>query len=235
VYVSSTPKSIENYKATTITLPPPNGRVQREDEIMSKTKDRSRSATIIASPQELFAPGKKRKAANVVADAHPLNAAIFGQSDQACALICASFLEKALGALLLSHFIDHAESTRLLDPEQHGAIAGFHARTSVAYCLGLIDTEEFKNLTLVRQVRDRFAHTHQAIDFRDREIAGLCSGLRYKTTKGTEPKGAKAMFCAVAGWTFACLQQRISRIRKALMRPDSTYTASEAGEAGGPA
>jgi Mannitol repressor len=140
--------------------------------------------------------------------------AIAGEKDLPCVLICGSFLDKALGALLLAHLVDGETSRQLIDPNRQGPLAFFRSRIDAAYCLGLISKGAFNNLQNIRQIRNLFAHSHETIDFADEEVAALCSKLTFPGTQS----GAKFLhvtpgrgrFVFVTAWLFGYLTQRLN-------------------------
>lgn len=100
-----------------------------------------------------------------------------GESDRATALLAVAFLDVYLEQALTSFLVnDPQEVQRLLAPEQ--PLASFAARARMAYCLGLIDRPSFKDITLIREIRNEFAHSLQGRSFRDRDIAEKCAALK---------------------------------------------------------
>jgi DNA-binding MltR family transcriptional regulator len=138
----------------------------------------------------------------------------------ACALIASANLENALGQLFRNLLIVDKVSDGLLD--DHSSVLGtFSAKSDMAYCLGLIDVITYKNLNFIRKIRNKFAHSHKAIDFDDREITGYCSSLdfsqwvdhEHKSIHGrpwlTKPQSnARSKFCWASHLTSLIIKSR---------------------------
>jgi DNA-binding MltR family transcriptional regulator len=76
----------------------------------------------------------------------------------------------------LNHFFDVDESIELL--EGKNAVLGiFSARINACYCLGLIQENEFKELNIIRKIRNEFGHKWKDISFETRKINDLCFNL----------------------------------------------------------
>ena len=83
-------------------------------------------------------------------------------------------LEELLGRMLSEIFIEGRESEATL-----GRVLGtFHSRTQVAYCLGLISSDEYADLHTIRRIRNHFAHNSKGCSFGDQEVIDLCQNLR---------------------------------------------------------
>jgi DNA-binding MltR family transcriptional regulator len=103
-----------------------------------------------------------------------------------CVLIGAAYLENVLGSWLENFLIndggqgDTKVSTGLLN-DPFGPLGTFAARCKMCYALGLYSRTEYENLTLVGAIRNRFAHSHEPLDFDHEEIKALCHKLKSRT------------------------------------------------------
>lgn len=91
-------------------------------------------------------------------------------SDRSCAIVCAAFLDDFLERLILS-FLTTESSTqdrRLL--ENNGPLSTFSAKIVLSYRLGLISKKEYENLSLIRKIRNAFAHDIKINSFDDGKI-----------------------------------------------------------------
>jgi len=102
--------------------------------------------------------------------------AIKGQSPLACTLIVGASLENALMSLLHAYFIKSTVTESLF--ATRGALGSFASCRDMAYCLGFISEETYKNLELIGRIRNRFAHATSDIDFADAEIINLCKQIQ---------------------------------------------------------
>jgi DNA-binding MltR family transcriptional regulator len=98
------------------------------------------------------------------------------ESDLACVLIAASYLDYALASLLKRYFIESDIVSKLLDPPR-GAISTFASRSDLAYCLGLIPKGLYQNLETIGKIRNTFAHSYLSLDLEHNEISGLVEQL----------------------------------------------------------
>jgi len=98
------------------------------------------------------------------------------ETDRGAALVGAAQLDQQLLELLKRYFIDGKESSELLE----GALAPlgtFSSRILAAFCLGLISEYEFRELQLIRKIRNEFAHRTHGLMFEDQKVASLCANL----------------------------------------------------------
>jgi DNA-binding MltR family transcriptional regulator len=156
------------------------------EDYLASIAHRAAEKAIKPSAEKASAPPSEKKIttsastpgfADLGASVGHMNQAVNKEADYPCILVCASFLEKALGALLLTHFIDCTTAEAMLDPCGQRPLATFRARTDLAYCLGLISKGAFNNLNLVREVRNLCAHSHELIGFDHPDIAAVCNRL----------------------------------------------------------
>jgi hypothetical protein len=94
----------------------------------------------------------------------------------ACVLICASHIEKALGALLES-FLNPCETSRNMLNNAFGVLSTFAARLDMCYSLGLIPKFMYVNLNRIREIRNLFAHSHEPVSFETPEVMAICNAL----------------------------------------------------------
>ncbi len=79
------------------------------------------------------------------------------ETDRACAVLGAAFLDHALGELLHA-FLREDERVRERLFGRNRPLANFGTRVDVAFALGIIGTTEHHDLDLVRKIRNHFAH-----------------------------------------------------------------------------
>jgi DNA-binding MltR family transcriptional regulator len=118
---------------------------------------------------------KAKQPEHLVKDAEHIFEAINGESPLACVLIGAAALEQAVVSVLLKHLVDGDTSKGLFDVG--GTLRDFDGCASMAYCLGLIPKEIFKNLKIVGQIRNLFAHSLLQMDFSNPTVKKLCMEL----------------------------------------------------------
>jgi mannitol operon repressor len=97
------------------------------------------------------------------------------ESPRGCVLISCSYLDNLMREILLSFFIDGDDGKRLAEGF-NAPLGTLSTRSSAAFALGLISEREFKEITTLRKVRNRFAH-HVHASFAMQEIRDLCYNL----------------------------------------------------------
>ena len=79
------------------------------------------------------------------------------QNDQAMVLSLATFLEDTLGRLLLAYFRS-CKATKELVEGFNAPLGTFGSRIKAVYAFGLVTDEQFKDMEILRKVRNHFAH-----------------------------------------------------------------------------
>jgi DNA-binding MltR family transcriptional regulator len=98
------------------------------------------------------------------------------QTDRGCALVAAAWVDDALAAYVRA----------VLRPEQQladqlfqseGPLGTFSSHIKIAYMLGLIEQYEYKDLEIIRSIRNEFAHVRQNLRFTTQHIKARCNNL----------------------------------------------------------
>jgi hypothetical protein len=97
------------------------------------------------------------------------------QSDRGAGIIAAAFIEEILELVILNRL-------RPLSSDKHrnlfkgnSPLSTFAAKIDIAYAIGIINDLGHIQLHLIREVRNRFAHRIQPLDFQHPEIKQLIS------------------------------------------------------------
>jgi DNA-binding MltR family transcriptional regulator len=98
------------------------------------------------------------------------------ESDRGAALVAASMLDERLQEILAAFFIDSNTSRELLGGF-NAPLGTFSSRTAASVALGLIEENEFKEITLIRKIRNEFGHGWESLTFESSSIAGLTGKL----------------------------------------------------------
>jgi mannitol operon repressor len=119
------------------------------------------------------------------------------ESYRGCVMVACSYLDELLRRILLAFLVEVPTSADL--------VVGFNAplgtmstRTAAAYSLGLIHEREFKELEILRRVRNRFAHgVHVSFDMQD--VKALCQNLTMAARSDDASKdAARALYTTAA-------------------------------------
>jgi DNA-binding MltR family transcriptional regulator len=102
-----------------------------------------------------------------------------GASDRALGIIAASLVEIHLTKLLKQAFIEETRTGGKETIEDRmfqssGPFGSFSAKIRMAYLMGIISEEFFKNLEIMREIRNRFAHYTEMGSFEIQEISSRC-------------------------------------------------------------
>lgn len=95
------------------------------------------------------------------------------ESDMACVVIGAAFLDSTLASLLEIILRKSEVTDKLLAPS--GSLGSFTTRADLAYCLKLIEKPQYQDITLIAEVRNQFAHSHLQLSFADPTVQSLCN------------------------------------------------------------
>ena len=99
------------------------------------------------------------------------------ESDRATAILAGALLDEQLRQLLSNYLIeDGTEVSLLLGQEQ--PLGSFGARLRAAYCLGLLEKDEYAILLKLKKIRNDFAHGLHGLTFKDKSVSCTCDELR---------------------------------------------------------
>ena len=101
------------------------------------------------------------------------------ESDRAAAVLAHARFEVWLKDTIKRRFVeidgDFEKKHHIFHPIQF-----FLSKIKIGLALGLYDQKTFEGLFTVNEIRNRFAHHHEIIDFSDQKIADLCRKLDTK-------------------------------------------------------
>jgi mannitol operon repressor len=109
------------------------------------------------------------------------------ESERGAVLTAAAFLDQRLLEVLQAFLIDIDETSNLLEG-QNAPLGSFASRISACHCLGLIDEIEFKDINLVRRIRNEFSHKWIGVTFRSQKVKDLCMNLSWLGPEDLEKK-----------------------------------------------
>ena len=89
-----------------------------------------------------------------------------------------SLLEQALEGALATHFVtNEAESSSFFSDRDDGGATNFAMKIRLAYHLGVVEEKIKSELTLIKSIRNVFAHTRSHVSFDTPEIIDACNLL----------------------------------------------------------
>lgn len=105
------------------------------------------------------------------------------ETDRGLPLVGAALIDDKLTETLRAFFCEVPATAKLLD-EGNAPLGTFSSRVEACHALGLIDEFEYKEITLIRKVRNEFAHAKHGTSFQTPRVQGLCSGLQSDLPEG---------------------------------------------------
>jgi mannitol operon repressor len=115
------------------------------------------------------------------------------ETDRGLPLVAAAIVEEKLLLALKAYFRECKAAESLLTGYS-APLGTFSAKIDACHALGLIDDFEFAEITLIRKVRNEFAHTHSSVTFDDEPVRGFCATLTSPVPSGYDKRGISPRF-----------------------------------------
>jgi hypothetical protein len=170
---------------------------------------------------------------NIMGESGALLNDISEAPDRAACITGAAVLDDLLSVLLRARMVQDDKITRFLTSNK----SDFELKIDLCYGFGLISEEEYRDLHLMRKIRNRFAHTRGRVSFED---SGVCDRLRtlslandFWTMTKTEPSNG---LWFLSGWVLLANSLSL-RIKDATHIDKATKLSGEKGKTiifGGP-
>ena len=104
--------------------------------------------------------------------------ALSDESDRACVILAASWVDHFLGIKLAHEFGKGNADARSALFSSNGPFATFCASLNVAFCAGWIDRDLYHDLQLIRKMRNKFAHSIDSHSLNDEPFPSMVAKLR---------------------------------------------------------
>lgn len=98
-----------------------------------------------------------------------------GESDRGAAVLAGGFVENYLAIFLRAYTVDAKVTSEIFDAM--GPLSSFSQRTAVARAFGFMSKGQYEDLTLIRKIRNHFAHHPLDTSFATPEVQSLCLKL----------------------------------------------------------
>lgn len=112
------------------------------------------------------------------------------QDDYAMVLSVATYIEETLGRLLLAYFRDCKATCELIDGF-NAPLGTLSSRIKAGYAFGLVTEEQFKDMEILRKIRNRHAHNWEGISLSEPDIKALIGQLSGYTVDHQPIKGGE--------------------------------------------
>lgn len=134
------------------------------------------------------------------------------ESHRGAVLISCGFLEQQLEDILLAFMRDDPVS-RTLTSGGNAPLSTFSSRIGACFALGLIDDVEHHDITILRRIRNEFAHRLDA-SFEKQNIVDLCKNLKMKVHDHTNPERGEIKIVPFAQYTTAATGVILSLVNR---------------------
>lgn len=101
------------------------------------------------------------------------------EADRGAALVAAALLDDRLLDILMGFLVEGSRANELLKGF-NAPLGTFSARASATFSLGLIDSTEYHEITLIRKIRNEFGHSWEQVSFDSPKVSVLASQLPYR-------------------------------------------------------
>lgn len=102
-----------------------------------------------------------------------------GESDRSAIVMAGSFVEHYLATYIRHFMVSDEEVERLFE---FGPLSSFAARINIAHGFGLISNEHRHDLNIIKDIRNRFAHSPRLISLQKDEVRKEIRKLSMWTT-----------------------------------------------------
>ena len=106
------------------------------------------------------------------------------ETDRGLPLVAAAVIDEKLLEALQSFFCTGKAADRLLT-ESNAPLGTFSSRIEACFALGLIDDFEYNEISLIRKIRNAFAHSKHGMTFENEKVKGQCASLQSDLPQGS--------------------------------------------------
>jgi mannitol operon repressor len=105
------------------------------------------------------------------------------ETDRGLPLVAAALVDEKLRDTLHAFFCTGKAAERLLSVP-YAPLGTLSARIEACFALGLIDEFEYREISIIRKVRNAFAHSKHGISFEEARVRTLCASLQADLPQG---------------------------------------------------
>ena len=105
---------------------------------------------------------------------------LIDESDRGAVIVAAAILEDELDELLKGIIQSNKITKKALGEmfNLNGPLSNFSSKALICYGFGLISKDIFNDLTKIRKLRNKFAHSSGEVDFLTKEIGDIVASLK---------------------------------------------------------
>lgn len=134
------------------------------------------------------------------------------QDDRSLVLSMTAFLDDALNRLLSAFLIEDKITKKNFNT--NSALSTLDVKIKLAYALGLLTIEQYKDLDAVRRIRNRFAHDWKECILSDPKILILTEGLIKNRPHPMQIDNCKNKFQFSMAWLLIEIEMILDNIKK---------------------
>jgi DNA-binding MltR family transcriptional regulator len=105
-------------------------------------------------------------------------------SEAAIALVTVAIIDEWLQKLILTAMLSLSQNVADRIFGSRGPLYGLASKADIAFAFRLIEEDVLSDVRLLRDIRNKFAHTTDVLHFDSPEIAALCRNLSVWTPEG---------------------------------------------------
>lgn len=124
---------------------------------------------------------------NLFNELNKLNSYLGSLDERGLILSLAAFSEDSLGKMLLTFMLDNKASKELIEGF-NAPLGTFSSRIKACSSLGLITEGQYKDLELLRKIRNKFSHSWENISIDDKDISQQIQNLSFSRIDFECPK-----------------------------------------------
>lgn len=145
------------------------------------------------------------------------------QTDRGVAIVGAAYVDIVLREAITARLCDLSDIMKLLF-ENRGPLQDFGSRIQMAFALGAYGRRAYSDLLIIKDIRNAFAHSAEAMDFDHSDVARLCKGLWFPQHihygKRPMPSAGKELFIRAIELLTDGLYENLNR-QKARLAPSN--------------
>jgi len=129
------------------------------------------------------------------------------ESDRGIAIICHAYVEDLLKELLKRRLIENKNFIKRLEKS-----ISFNQLLKLCFITGVVTEEEKRDILLLNEIRNKFAHKRKVNNFNQAEICDLCKELRIPKFSGK--KSTRNKYISTAAYYVQILNLKLRYIKK---------------------
>ena len=162
---------------------------------------------------------------SLASEAFKFRATLDVESDRGCALMAGAYIDDRLKRLISESFVHDKDIHREFF-NFSGPLGGFSARITYAFLSGKLSKAEYRDLNLIRKIRNDFGHTADLITFDTPSIAQRCTELYHVSNLplGSPPR---RLFTSASLGVLSRIDRQITHQTRFSAPPDIEITAEQ--------